>query len=179
MKEIWKNIKGYEDLYQVSDTGRVKSLSRLRKGNGGYTSERILKPTLNSKTGYLYVALCKDGKPKTKSIHRFQAIAHIKNSKNKPEVNHKDGNKLNNNSYNLEWVTSSENRNHAFAIGIQESRGSKHYKSTLNEKQVRIIKHLKNIPNGLKQYHVARLFCVNRFVIYNIWNNKTWKHIKI
>lgn len=101
--EIWKDIEGYEGLYQVSNLGRVKSLY-LGK-------ERILKPGKH-RCGYLCVALCKDGKMKTYKVHRLVAINFIQNSLNLPQVNHKDENKENNCVWNLEWCDNKYNSNY-------------------------------------------------------------------
>jgi len=111
IEEIWKDVKGYEGLYQVSNIGRVK---RLRFTNR-YTDreqERI-KVLKLCKKGYLRVALFKNGKGKHVEVQRLVAIAFIPNPDNKPEVNHIDGNKKNNKVENLEWVTISENAIHS------------------------------------------------------------------
>lgn len=112
MEEIWKDIKGYEGLYQVSSEGRVKSKAR----NGNW-KEKILKP-VKTKDNYFIVGLCKNGKSKNKRINRLVAEAFIPNPENKPEVNHIDGNKHNNKISNLEWVTTKENIVHAYKIGL-------------------------------------------------------------
>lgn len=101
--EIWKDIVGYEGIYQISNFGRVKSL----KGN-----EKFLKPRKN-KLGYLLVALCKSGKRKESYIHRLVAMMFIKNPLNKPYINHIDCNPSNNNMNNLEWCTAKENMEYA------------------------------------------------------------------
>lgn len=102
MEEQWKNISGYEDLYQVSNYGRV------RKTNG---KNNYLTPYCRS-DGYEQVVLCKNSKTKTIRIHRLVAQAFIPNPSNLPEINHKDENKLNNNVDNLEWCDSSYNKNY-------------------------------------------------------------------
>jgi hypothetical protein len=105
MTEIWKDVIGYENLYQVSNLGRVKSL-----GNGGSNSkERILKACKSK--GYYYVILCKDSKQKNCSVHRLVANAFIPNSDNLPEVNHIDEDKTNNACFNLEWCDRKYNMN--------------------------------------------------------------------
>jgi hypothetical protein len=103
MEEAWKDIEGFEGLYQISNTGRVKSLRK----------EIILKQH-NTPNGYPYIILKVQGIQKNKMIHRLVALTFILNPKNKPEVNHKDGNKQNNHVENLEWVTRQENIEHAF-----------------------------------------------------------------
>lgn len=103
--EIWKSIEGYEDLYLISSYGQIKSIR----------TNKILK--LNyKKNGYVYVELNKEGTPKTIRVHRLVATAFVENNYNKPYVNHIDGNKSNNNSDNLEWVTGTENNLHAMQI---------------------------------------------------------------
>lgn len=108
--EIWKNIKGYESLYQVSNMGRIKSLER-KDCLGRTVKERILKPCID-RYGYLMVCLCAGGKQKMLRVHRLVCQAFHKNPENKPCVNHIDENKTNNAASNLEWCTYEENNNH-------------------------------------------------------------------
>ncbi|MBO5138700.1 MAG: HNH endonuclease [Bacilli bacterium] len=117
--EDWKDIKGYEGYYQISSLGRVKSLTRVVvcKNKHKFTCrEKILK--LNTRNGYYVVNFQKEGLKRSFQIHRLVAIHFINNPQNKPQVNHIDGNKKNNNVNNLEWVTIKENINHAFNIGL-------------------------------------------------------------
>ena len=107
MQEIWKDIKGYEGIYQVSNLGKVKSLNYKRGKH-----EKEIKQALNSR-GYLEVGLF-NGKVKTHRVHRLVAQTFIPNPENKDEVNHIDGNKKNNAVSNLEWNTSKENVHHAW-----------------------------------------------------------------
>ena len=104
MQEIWKDVdwvKGYEGLYQVSNLGRVKSLARYDR-KGRLVKSRI-KKLVPIQTGYLTTLFCVDGVVKNMFVHRLVATAFIPNSKNLPEVNHKDENKQNNCVENLEW----------------------------------------------------------------------------
>lgn len=124
MEENWKDVAGYEGLYQVSNLGRIKSLARkqhrIAKTRWGGTTEydwpireRILKPQrcgYGWKTGDGYEQVSLAGR--LYSVHRLVAKAFIPNPENKPEVNHIDGNKLNNVVKNLEWTTQSENKIH-------------------------------------------------------------------
>lgn len=107
--EVWKDIPGYEGLYQVSNCGRVKSLPKRRgKGVGYATGESILRHSVNSR-GYCNIVLCKDGKTKTFALHRLVAEGFVDNPLNLPEVDHIDRNQSNNYAGNLRWVTRSEN----------------------------------------------------------------------
>jgi hypothetical protein len=108
MKEIFKDIEGYEGLYQVSNLGNVKAL-----GNGGSNNskEKILKLT-KDKDGYLNITLHKQGKVKTYKIHRLVAMAFIENPNNLEQINHRDEDKANNHVTNLEWCTPKQNINY-------------------------------------------------------------------
>ena len=106
--EIWKDIKGYEGFYKISNNGNVMSMPR----NGTIKATRILKQNTD-KYGYKYVVLQKHGKLKTKKVHRLVAMHFLNNKDHKREVNHIDGNKANNHIDNLEWVTTSENQLHS------------------------------------------------------------------
>lgn len=134
MNEIWKDIEGYEGLYQVSNMGNVKSLTHFRNnGSGGYIQKsKILKFGKNGK-GYLSVNLCKFGYSKQHSIHRLVAEAFIPNPDNNPEVDHIDTNPSNNMVENLRWVTHKENCNNPFTKEKQSY--SKKGKSTQRGKE--------------------------------------------
>lgn len=102
MKEIWKDIQGYKGLYQVSNLGRIKSLNRV-DGSNHRIYEKILK--LKKRKNYLGVDLHQNGELRTYSVHRLVAQAFIPNPENKPQVNHIDEDKENNQVDNLEWCT--------------------------------------------------------------------------
>ena len=123
-EEIWKDIKGYEGYYQVSNLGRVKSLERTYKsGRNGCatktTKEKILK-FKPAKNGYLYSALCKDGHKQWIHPHRLVAEAFVPNPYAYKYVNHKDECKTNNRADNLEWCTAKYNTN--YGTGLSRRR---------------------------------------------------------
>lgn len=127
--EIWKDIKGYEGLYQVSNMGRIKSL-----GNNKTRKEKILslKP---SNDGYIRVYLCKNGKQKPFSVHRLVAQAFLPNPDNLPEVNHIDENKENNHVKNLEWCDRKYNMNY----GSRNERASISRKGKKHKRKKQIL----------------------------------------
>ena len=104
--EVFRDIAGYEGMYQVSNEGRVKSLNYNHTGK-----EKLLKPAANTK-GYLLVDLYKDGKMKSHRVHRLVASAFIDNTDNLHQVNHRDEDKTNNCVENLEWCTNEYNHNY-------------------------------------------------------------------
>jgi len=108
----WRSIPGYEGLYEVSSQGEVKRNSRILKFN------LIKRPS--NKVGYYSVKLCKNCIGKDFLVSRLVALVFIPNPENKPQVNHKDGNTLNNNVFNLEWSTCSENHKHAYETGLKD-----------------------------------------------------------
>lgn len=141
MKEIWKDIEGFEGLYQVSNMGNIMGLDRqVRMGRyGGFrTIKQHLLKIRDYPNGYSYVKLQLPKQENPKLVHRLIAKAFIPNPENKPDVNHKNGNKKDNRIENLEWCTKSENVFHAIINGFIKTgsespmcrfRGEKHHAS--------------------------------------------------
>lgn len=180
MKEVWKDIDGYGGDYRVSTTGNVMSTRRTISYTSvsGVTRSYIIGEALLAKTptkkGYLSSTLTRNSKSKRFPIHRLVAIAFIKNTRNKPAVNHIDSNKKNNNISNLEWCTNAENTIHAMNNG-KIKKGEQVSVSKLKNDDVVKIKELLQT----KMYHrdIAEIFGVSRVTITNISSKKIWKHI--
>lgn len=113
MNEIWKQVEGFEDLYQISNLGRLKSLRK-----NGKKADSVVKPILNPKTKYYTCLLWRNSKRIGRYYHRLVAQHFIPNPLNLPEVNHIDGNKANNTVSNLQWATKQQNRQHAIKLGL-------------------------------------------------------------
>lgn len=121
MQEIWKDIEGYEGLYQVSNLGNVKSLDRYipHKKLGKKFCAGVMMATHINKPGYVTVNLCKANRYKSHDVHRLVAKAFVEGFADGLEVNHIDENKQNNRMCNLEWVTKSQNNRHGTKIERQ------------------------------------------------------------
>lgn len=127
---VWKDINGYENIYEISSSGLVRSKDRIcvdSIGRKRFRKGMILSPDV-AQNGYYRVTLAWKGKKKQVYVHRLLANHFIPNVDDLPQVNHKDGDKLNNNLDNLEWVTHKENTVHAYKNGlIDVACGSKHH----------------------------------------------------
>lgn len=139
MKEIWKDIHGYNGIYQVSNFGRIRSngFEFKQKVSNGIEVKRYALPKILSQSytveGYLVVTLLKDRKAKQYKVHRIIADAFIPNPENKPVINHINGVKDDNRLENLEWVTVKENTQHAHSTGLCGRNGKSKFVARLNE----------------------------------------------
>ena len=176
--EIWKDVVGYKGIYQISNLGNVKSLSRLIKTNhknGRLSKERFLKPD-TEKDGYLIVTLSKDNNPKKHKIHRLVAIHFVENPENKPCVNHVFGNKKDNRFWKLEWSTIPENNHHS-VVSEFVLKGEKHPNSNLTNNKVLAIRRLYRLKPNLNTKALATKINVSYISVYLILTNRTWRHI--
>lgn len=149
--EIWKDIPCYEGLYEVSNCGNVRSITRtVRFGRGYKTYESQFLKFQTDKDGYFRVGLSKNGKKKQFRVNRLVAMAFIDNPNNLPVVNHKDGDKQNNHVENLEWVTHSENDLHAFKTGLRKPSdgGTKRAVLQLNKDTLEVINEFESLTEA-------------------------------
>jgi predicted GNAT superfamily acetyltransferase len=177
MEEIWKNIQGYEGLYQVSNLGRIKSLEKtvtISYGTKRFQKEKILKQGKN-KSGYFFVILSKDGVNKNFKVHRLVAMQFIDNHFFEKTVNHINGIKSDNNVKNLEWVSYSENMRHAYENNlINAKKNEKHYRSKISLDVAKIIKYQ---TIGEKASDIAKKMNLSKSVVHGIKSGRTWKNI--
>lgn len=169
-KEVWKDVSGYEGVYQCSNLGRVKLLDGIKLKTRKRKS-KILKPTTNHK-GYLTNTLFKydeNGRTnKMMKVHRIVAITFLDNPDNLEQINHIDGDKQNNRIDNLEWVTPKQNIRHAIKTGLMVKR------KVLSEKEITEIKSLCNSRIGRKPSYekIAKLYNVADCTIRKVRRNE-------
>ena len=164
ISEVWKDVPNYEGRYEVSNFGRVRSLTHKESFVnrwGGITTRihkgRELKPKYDGKKNYLHVGLCDNGKVNVINIHRLVAQVFIENPNNYPEVNHKDEDKTNNRVDNLEWCDRTYNNN--YGSKVDTSRGVNNSQSKLTEVDVLDIRRRRSSGESLhalsEEYHVT------------------------
>lgn len=185
MEEIWKDIQGYEGLYQVSNLGRIKSLDRTVSHIGETTRNLKGKILINKLTPkkYYKVELSFNCVYKTHEVHRLVAKAFIPNSNKKLEINHKNGIKTDNRVENLEWVTHRENLIHSYHVlgnkcgfgVLKKTYGEHNVKSKLKHDDV--IQIIKNKKNGISTKELSIKYNVSTNTIHGIFIGKYWKHI--
>jgi hypothetical protein len=168
-------MKRYQDTdYYITEIGEVWSRKYHPIQNPNCELKQ-LKPSDNSH-GYLQVVLMVNKKRISKTIHRLVGEIFLPNHKNLKEINHIDGNKLNNHVSNLEWCDRSYNMRHADKIGLRNNKGEKHKLSKLSEQQVLEIRELYSTGN-YSQIELSKKFQVDNVTICFIINRKLWKHI--
>lgn len=164
--EEWRDVVGYEGLYQVSSEGRVKSLERTDRF-GRVVKERVLKQDVTH-DGYLRVCLYASDKRKWFRVHRLVCEAFRENPEDKPEVNHIDEDKTNNNAVNLEWCTRKENINH----GSRNERARKAKSKSVGQ-YTRDGELIKIWPSTIEAKRQAGFNCGH---IYSVANGKRKTH---
>lgn len=161
--EIWKDVKGFEGLYRVSNKGNVFIVKKGRN-----------QKLLLVKKGYLLCDLYKSGVKKRISVHRLVATHFLDKQLDKNQVNHKNGIKTDNRVENLEWMTNSENMRHAINLGLKKVLKGDELPSKLTEEQARTIKYE---LGHLTQKNISYLYKISRVTVSDIRRGKSWKHI--
>ena len=175
--EKWKDIPGYEGQYMVSNQGRVRSMDRVvcKKDNTKqYFAGKILIPYPGKTSPYLQLSLCKHGVRRHFMIHRLVAQAFLPEWNTIKEVNHKDGNKLNNCSDNLEMCTRRENYRHAIINNLKKDYAENHVHAKLTNTQAADIRELHR--QGVLQVELAKRFGVCKQTICNIIHYKSYHY---
>ena len=164
MNEEWRDIEGFNGFYQISNTGKVGSMCNTR---GRKSAKRNLRSLSFTKDGYLKVRLVANGKDVTTIVHVLVAKAFLPNPNNFSTVNHKDGDKTNNNFENLEWTDRSRQMIHAYKLGLKKPiRGSKNSQAKLTDDDVRYIrKYYKRQSKEFGTVALAKKFGVSDRVI--------------
>lgn len=179
VNEEWRDVVGFEGYYQVSNLGRVRSLDRTvvaKAGHSIFLKGRIMKLRLSH--GYWAVGLCVNGVMSSAKIHCLVAKAFIGDRPLGYDINHIDGNKLNNAVSNLEYCTHAKNMQHAVSTGLQLGcKGEDHPKSILTDRKVLEIRRL-FAQGGISKAAIARMYGVSYGAIFDILSNRRWTHVK-
>lgn len=177
--EIWKPIEGYEELYGISNYGRIKSYNKTITDSTNkerFWKEKILKLNI-LKSGYCIIHLYKNRKRKAFFIHKLVIENFSDKYLDKNCVNHKNGLKYDNRLENLEWVTYKENMKHAIKNGLFNNvLGENHYNSRLNNKIIKQIRE-EYIPHIFGWLKLAKKYNTTHQNIGKILKRKSWKHI--
>ncbi len=175
--EIWKNIPKFNNEYQISNQGRIKSVHAIILRSNGTTHTRVskvLKPSIDH--GYLKGAVCVNKRMIPYKIHRLVAEAFVDGYGLTKEVNHIDGNKLNNNASNLEWVSRSENMLHAVSTGLLPvTRGSQRSQAKMNEADVVLLK--KMMVQGVRRKDICEKLNISIHMYKDVQRGKSWRHV--
>ena len=177
--ENWKDIKGYEGLYQVSDLANIKSLDRtmiLPTGGLLHLKEKLLKQKKRKRDGYWTVGLSKKSKIFTAKVHRLVAIHFIENPENKPQVDHLFG-KDRNAAVDLRWATGSENMQRSFDIGTHVSPACKGERNGNSKLTDDIVREIRLSHPGKSQVELAKEYNVSKVLIGRVVNLKNWTHV--
>ena len=180
LTEVWKDIPDFEGSYQVSNMGRVRSVDRLvtyKDGRKCKFKGKVRKLQVDKSTGYEHVGLCSDDGQNTKKVHRLVLETfkpHV--NMNDLQVNHMDGDKLNNHLTNLEWVTSRDNILHAHDTGLVNIVGERNHNAKLSNADVLEI--LERLDTGELPRDIGLDYGVSKSCIAHINAGITWRSVK-
>lgn len=168
MKEEWRDVIGFNGKYKVSNLGNIKSFYHNK------VEGKIKKQVINSH-GYPAISVQIEGrKCRLRPVHRLVALAFLPSAVGKTHVNHIDGDKLNNEVNNLEWITHAENIKHGFKIGLYNNAGENNGRSVLTNEQAQHIRKIKE-TDGTSIQSLANVFGVSQTTIWKLLNNLTYK----
>lgn len=186
LEEEWRPCPGYEQHYEVSNLGRVKTKAVFIRHDGswselhGYVKKLKIRTQQTNRYGYKTIKLCKLGNCTQARVHRLVAQAFIPTDNPKNQINHIDGDKTNNNVSNLEWVTAQENMAHAWETGLvnkDHTVGSRHHNALLNEEKVKEIRDI-YAAGGHTHQDMADMYGVKIGTVKDLLSGRTWKHVK-
>lgn len=163
-------VKGFEKRFLITDHGRLFSI------NGRHKGIKELKPAIDG-PGYYITNLRMKPKNKYVRVHQLVGDHFVDNPDNKPQLNHKDDNKLNNHYLNLEWCTIAENIKHAVRTGLLDIKGEKHHNSKLKDSDIQQIFNLRR--QGFIMKDIGFIFSVSRRTIGDVLNRNLWTHVSI
>lgn len=178
-KEKWKDIPEFESCYQASNLGRIKSKKRVIVYSNGaiYKYPSVILVPYITPSGYYTLTLCRNKLRYSKRVCRLIASTFIKNTYNKSQVNHMDGNKLNDSVENLEWVTASENQIHRYSVLKKGApTGEHHAHSKMSNKKVKKLRML-YLKGNYSQYELAVKYGISQPTVSEIISKKLWVNI--
>lgn len=168
---VWKKVVEFENYYEVSSCGKIRSLDRIDRFGRFYQGRELRQKT--TRFGYNEVTFSINGVSKSVKTHRIVAEAFIQNNDNKQQVNHINGIKTDNSLNNLEWVTPMENINHGIKTGLINNNGELNPASKMKIKDVLNIRK-KYLSGKYSQRLLAKEYNVSQKSIFNIVNSKKW-----
>lgn len=173
MVEQWKPVVGYEQTHEVSNGGRVRSVERLDSLGRRWAGRELRQAGTNS--GYRMVTLCANGHVRPRTVHRIVAEAFCSGASPGLQVNHINGDKVDNRACNLEWCTQTENIQHSVAIGARFYKGDRCPSAKLTEAKVKEIRRRRSDGESLAS--LAREYGVSETGLSSAATGRTWAHI--
>ena len=171
LDERIKDVTGFEGRFMITDFGRLFSI------NGRWKGVKLMQPAVGKKEGYYITNLRMKPKNRHVRIHQLVGEHFVDNPDNKPQLNHDDGNKLNNHYSNLKWCTIAENIEHAVRTGLIDIKGEKHHHAKLKDCDIPLIFEMRN--EGMLMKDIGNHFDVCRRTIGDVLNRRLWIHVAV